>query len=450
MRKIREILRLHLECRLTQRQISASTGVSKGTVSEYLRRAAAAGLTWQEARDMGEVEVEARLFRLVGRAEPPSRAAIDMAWVHREMRRMGVTLTLLWSEYATAVQEGPALGAIPYGYSQFCELYSRYQGHVDVTMRQEHKAGEKVFIDYSGKRPCIHDAQTGEVIAVELYVAVMGASNFTFAEATRTQTKRDFCASTVRTFEFFGATPRVAGPNQLRSAVKGPDRYDPEHQPHVRGAEPALRCGHRARPCRRAPGQGQGRGRSVARPALDPGLPAFNRTFFSLDDLNVAIAELLVRLNTRPFQKLEGMPALGVRDHRPTGDEAAARHTVAVLRPQAGPGQHRLPRRHRRVALQRALPTGAGAGRRALHRRDRRDLPPGQARGQPPAPVVAQGHGEHAARASAQEPSRLRRLATVAADRVGQPPGGPTSARWSRTSSSIVPTRRAAIEPAWL
>src|SRR5215212_6497004 len=166
MRKIREILRLHFESRLTQRQISASTGVSKGTVSEYLRRAAAAGLTWQEARDMGEVEVETRLFRLVGRAEPPSRAPIDMAWVHREMRRMGVTLTLLWSEYAAAVQEGPALGAVPYGYSQFCELYSRYQGHVDVTMRQEHKAGEKVFIDYSGKRPCIHDALTGEVIAV--------------------------------------------------------------------------------------------------------------------------------------------------------------------------------------------------------------------------------------------------------------------------------------------
>jgi len=305
MRKIREILRLHFESHLTQRQISASTGVSKGTVSEYLRRATAAGLTWQVAQEISETQVEARLFRLVGRAEPPSRAAVDMAWVHGEMRRVGVTLTLVWSEYAGAVREGPAVGAIPYGYSQFCELYSRYQGHVDVTMRQEHKAGEKVFIDYSGKRPCIHDAVTGEVIAVELFVGVMGASNFTFCEATRTQTKRDFCASTVRMFEFFGATPRVAVPDQLRSAVKGPDRYDPEINPtyaelsqHYDVAIVPARAGE---PRDKAKVEG---GVLLAQRWILACLR--NRTFFSLEDLNAAIADLLIRFNTRPFQKLDG------------------------------------------------------------------------------------------------------------------------------------------------
>ncbi len=305
MRKIREILRLHFESQLTQRQISASSGVSKGTVSEYLRRAAAAGLTWQAAKEMAETEVELRLFRLVGRSEPPSRSAVDMAWVHREMRRVGVTLTLLWSEYAAAVKDGPSVGAVPYGYSQFCELYARYQGHVDVTMRQEHKAGEKVFIDYSGKRPCIHDAVTGEVIAVELFVAVMGASNFTFAEATRTQAKRDFCASTVRLFEFLGATPRVAVPDQLRSAVKGPDRYDPEINPtyaelsqHYDVAIVPARAGE---PRDKAKVEG---GVLLAQRWILACLR--NRTFFSLEDLNAAIAELLIRLNCRPFQKLEG------------------------------------------------------------------------------------------------------------------------------------------------
>ena len=305
MRKIRAVLLLHFESHLTQRQISASTGVSKGTVSDYLRRAADAGLTWQQAQDLTEEQVEARLFRLVGRAEPPRRAAVDMAWVHREMRRVGVTLTLLWSEYATAVKEGPAVGAVPYGYTQFCELYSRYQGHVDVTMRQEHKAGEKVFIDYSGKRPCIHDAVTGEVVAVELFVAVMGASNYTFAEATRTQSKRDFCASTVRLFEFLGATPRVAVPDQLRSAVKGPDRYDPEINPtyadlsqHYGVAIVPARAGE---PRDKAKVEG---GVLIAQRWILACLR--NRTFFSLEDLNAAIAELLIRLNTRRFQKLDG------------------------------------------------------------------------------------------------------------------------------------------------
>ena len=305
MRKIREILRLHFDSHLTQRQISASTGVSKGAVGDYLRRATAHGLTWDEARGMDEAAVEARLFRLIGRGEPATRVPIDMPWVHHQMRGAGVTLLLLWSEYAEAARNGARVGAVAYRYSQFCDLYARYLGHVDVTMRQEHRAGEKVFIDYSGKRPRVHDMETGEAIEVELFVGVLGASNYTFAEATRTQTKQDFCASTVRMFEYFGGTPRVVVPDQLRSAVKGPDRYDPEINPTyadlARHYEVAIVPARAGEPRDKA--KVEGGVRIVQRWIL---ACLRNRTFFSLEDLNTAIAELLARLNNRPFQKLEG------------------------------------------------------------------------------------------------------------------------------------------------
>lgn len=305
MRKIREILRLRFDSRLTHRQISASTGVSKGAVGEYLKRAEAARLTWDEARVMDDDTVEIRLFRAVGRSEPSPRGPIDFPWVHRELRRTGVTLTLLWSEYAEALRQGPAIGAVPYGYSQFCELYTRYQGHVDVTMRQVHAPGEKVFIDYSGKRPVIHDMHTGEIVAAELFVGVMGASNFTFAEATRTQMKRDFCASTVRMFEYFGGTPRVVVPDQLRSAVKGPDRYDPEINPTyadlARHYEVAIVPARAGEPRDKAKVEN---GVLIAQRWIMACLR--NRTFFSLEDLNAAIAELLDRLNNRRFQKMDG------------------------------------------------------------------------------------------------------------------------------------------------
>jgi transposase len=138
MRKIREILRLHHECHLTQRQISASTGVCKGSVDGYLRRARDSGLTWEEARALDDAAVESRLFRMLGRCEPPRRVPIDFAWVHRELRRVGVTLQQLWIEYREAAASGPATGSTPYGYSQFCDLYASFRGKVDVTMRQVH------------------------------------------------------------------------------------------------------------------------------------------------------------------------------------------------------------------------------------------------------------------------------------------------------------------------
>ena len=225
MRKIREVLRLHHECACENRQIALACCISPSTVSEYLHKAERHGLTWELAKGLSEAEIESRLFTHVGRYEPPARVAIDFDWVHREMRRDGVTLQLLWGEYGKAATESAAR---PYQYSQFCELYSTWRGTRRLSMRQTHRAGEKLFIDYSGKQPRIVDRDTGEVSEVELYVAVLGASNYTFSESTRTQQLGEFCASTVRALEYFGRCPWILVPDQLRSAVSKTDRYDPD------------------------------------------------------------------------------------------------------------------------------------------------------------------------------------------------------------------------------
>ena len=226
MRRIRELLRLKYECGLNYRDIATSTGMSTGSISEYLRRVREADLTWEQAIKLEDHDLESRLFRDGGRNEPGERAPIDLEWVHREMRRTGVTLQLVWTEYRDAVVRDDA-DQRPYQYSQFCERYRQHEKKLDVVMRQPHRAGEKLFVDYSGKKLEIYDRETGEATEVELYVAVLGASNYTYAEATRTQQLGDWVMSTIRAFEYLGAVPQLLVPDQLRSAVSGPDRYDP-------------------------------------------------------------------------------------------------------------------------------------------------------------------------------------------------------------------------------
>lgn len=304
MRRIREVLRLKHELSRNHRQISAATGLSKGSVSEYLRRARDANLDWETARELSESELEARLFKAPGRNVPVDRVPIDCAWVHREMRKKGVTLQLLWVEYSEASLHDPQARR-PYQYSQFCERYRQFRGHVDASMRQEHRAGEKAFLDYSGMRPTIADRETGEVIEVELYVAVLGASSFTFAEATRTQQRDDFIASTARAFEYFGGVPEITVPDQLRSAVSGPDRLDPEINPVF--AEFAEHYSTAVIPARPRKPKDKAKVEVAVQVAQRWILARLrNVTFFSLDDLNAGIAELLEVLNDKPFKKLEG------------------------------------------------------------------------------------------------------------------------------------------------
>src|SRR5579884_1884314 len=305
MRKIREILRLKYELGLGQRAIASSCAVAKTSVCEYLKRAEAAGLTWERARELTDAEVESRLFRHVGRNEPNTRAPIDFLWVHKELHRPGVTLQQLWLEYReAATARGLGRGGA-YQYSQFCDLYADFRARLEPSMRQVHRAGEKVFIDYSGKKPHLVDRETGEVTEVELFVAVLGASNYTFAEATLTQRLGDFVASNVRAFEYFGCVPEVVVPDQLRSAVSGPHRYDP--QINATYLEMAQHYGVAIVPARPKKPRDKAKvevGVQVVQRWILACLR--HRIFFSIDELNAAIAELLERLNARAFQKLDG------------------------------------------------------------------------------------------------------------------------------------------------
>jgi len=304
MRKIREVLRLKYEQGLSQRQIQAATGLSKGSVGGYLQRAERAGITWPTVEPLTEAELEARLFKQLGRNEPPGRTPIDFAWAHKELRRTGVTLQLLCAEYQQASIDAND-GRRPYQYSQFCDLYDGWRAKLDMPMRQPHRAGEKAFVDYSGKKPTIIDPQTGEVIEVELFVVVLGASNYTYAEATLTQQLGDFVGSTIRALEYFGAVPQMLVPDQLRSAVSGPGRYDPDINPSYfelgRHYDTAIIPARPGKPRDKAKVEV---GVLIAQRWILARLR--NRQFFNLAALNEVIGELLEELNARPFQKLEG------------------------------------------------------------------------------------------------------------------------------------------------
>lgn len=304
MRKVREVLRLKHELGLSERPIAAAVGIGHSTVNDYLKRAERAGLRWQDAEPLSDAEVEARLFCQVGRNEPCGRAPIDLGWVHLELRRAGVTLELLWSEYQEAAAQGGS-GLEPYQYSRFCELYRAHARKLSPVMRQVHRAGEKAFIDYSGKKLRLFDPGTGEAVEVELFVMVLGASNYTYVEATRTQELGDFVGATVHGLEYFGAVPELLVPDQLRSAVKTPDRIEPEiNATYAEMAQHYRTAVVPARPRKpRDKAKVEG-GVLIAQRWIVACLR--NRRFFSLEELNAALRELLEKLNTKPFQKLEG------------------------------------------------------------------------------------------------------------------------------------------------
>jgi transposase len=296
MRKIREVLRLKHDARLSTRQIAACARVGRTTVVDYLSRAEAAGVGWPLDPDLSDAALEALLF-------PPAvpanrRQEPDWAYIDAELRRKHVTLMLLWEEYKAATPDG-------YQYSQFCLLFRKWQKKVDVVMRQEHKAGEKLFVDYAGHTVPVVDAATGEVREAQVFIAVMGASNYTYAEASFGQDLASWTGAHRRCFEYLGGVPRVVVPDNLKSGVQKPHRYEPDINPTY--AELAAHYGVVVLPARvRAP---RDKAKAEAGVLLvERWILARlrNRTFFSLDELNEAIAELLLVLNDRPFQKLPG------------------------------------------------------------------------------------------------------------------------------------------------
>ena len=224
MRKISEIIRLKWECGLSNRRIAQSCSIGRTTVAEYLSRAAAAGLSWPLPAEMDEAMLERLLFPPPTLVAPSDRLLPDWSQVHTELRRKGVTLQLLWEEYKARAPQG-------YQYSRFCEMYRMWRGKLTLWMRQEHKAGEKLFVDYCGQTMPVVDPSTGEVRQAQVFVAVLAASNYTFAEASWTQSLPDWIASHQRALAFFGGVPAVVIPDNLKSGVANACRYEPDINP---------------------------------------------------------------------------------------------------------------------------------------------------------------------------------------------------------------------------
>ncbi len=290
MRKTREILRQKLVLGRSHREVARSLGVSPGAVHGAAARAKSAGLDWAAVDALSDEALDARLYGAPG-GDAGERPLPDFAYLHIERKKPGVTLELLHLEY---LEEHPG----GYRYTQFCDYYRAWLKTRRLSMRQEHRAGEKLFVDYSGKKPHIVDPQVGECIEVELFVAVLGASNYTYAEATRTQRGPDWIASHTRALAYLGGAPAMIVPDQLRSGVASPCRYEPGVQRTYE--EMATHYNTTVLPARPAHARDKAKvevGVQIAQRWILARLR--KQTFFSLDALNERIADLLEDLNQR-------------------------------------------------------------------------------------------------------------------------------------------------------
>jgi transposase len=299
MRKLREILRLKWVAQRPHREVARSIGVSLGAVASVVSRARLTGLTWSDVEGLPDEALEQRLYGPpAGAVAAVERPEPDLAWMHRELRRPGVTLELLHVEYLAQHPTG-------YRYSAFCARYRAWRARQRPSMRQVHRAGEKAFVDYAGQRPTIVDATTGAVVAVELFVAVLGASNYTYAEATPTQQSADWIASHTHAVEYFDGVPSAWVPDQLRTGVTAPCRYEPGVQRTY--AEWAAHYGTVILPARPAKPRDKAKV-EVAVQVAERWILARLRheVFTSLAALNARIGELLVDLNARPMKGYGG------------------------------------------------------------------------------------------------------------------------------------------------
>jgi transposase len=296
MRKIREMVRL-AATGLSPRQIAVSVDCALSTVQGCLRRIAAARLTWPLPESLDDVALEQQLYpRKVSVLDTPLP---DFAHVQRELARPGVTRQLLWEEYRDQHSAG-------LGYSAFCEHYRDWLAqHVDPVMRFEHLAGDKCFIDYAGHTASVIDRATGEIRQAQIFIATLGCSNYTFAEATESQSLPDWLGSHVRAFEFFGGVPGACVPDNLKSGITHPHRYDPELNRAY--ADLAQHYAITILPARVRKPRDKAKVENAVQVVERWILAKLrDRQFFSLTELNAAIADLLVEYNQRAFQKMEG------------------------------------------------------------------------------------------------------------------------------------------------
>ncbi len=300
MRLISEVLRLAAQGR-SQREISIGTGLAKTTVNRYLRRAEEAGLSWPLLADLDEAALEARLL-LAGelRGEPRSGRP-EPGWeeVHRELKRRDhhVTLQLLWMEYRERHPDG-------WGYTRFCVHHRAWLGRQDPVMRLPHLAGEKMYVDFCGDTAAVIDASTGEVWQAQVFVSVLGASGYLYAEAMPGQDSQSRLDVRVRTFEFYGSVPEVVVPDNLKAGVNDPCWYDPEVNPSyldlARHHDVAVLPTRPRHPRDKAAAE-------VGVQVVERWVlaPLRNRRFFSLAEWNQAIRERLQQVNDGPFRKLK-------------------------------------------------------------------------------------------------------------------------------------------------
>jgi len=296
MRQIRQMLRLHHEG-VSAREIGRMLSAARSTIQDNLKRARAAGLSWPLAPDMTDAALEERLFSSRG-PKPGRRCRVEPDWpaLAREMKRPGVNLLILWEEYRDAHPDG-------YGYSRFCDLFREFERRLSPVMRQHHAAGDKLFVDYSGKKASIADPATGEVREAEIFVGVLGASSYTYAEATFTQALPDWTGAHVRMFRFFGGVPRLLVPDNLKSGVHKASFYDPEINRSY--AMMAAHYGTGILPARPYKPRDKAKVEAGVRFAQGYILGRLRHlTFFSLAECNKAIGEALVRMNGQPMRRL--------------------------------------------------------------------------------------------------------------------------------------------------
>jgi transposase len=298
MRKTKEVFRLKFDCQLSNRKIAESCLIARSTVAEYLFRFQQAALSWPLPEAMDDARLEELLFPPT--ALPPSteRPLPDWLYIHNELRRKGVTLSLLWQEYKEQYPTG-------YQYSQFCYWYRQWAKKIDPVMRQEHRAGEKLFVDYAGMTVPVYDHQAAKAREAQIFVAVLGASNYCFAEATWTQSLPDWIASHARSFAYFGGVPWVVVPDNLKTGITKACFYEPDINPTY--LDMANHYGTAVIPTRTRKPKDKAKvetGVQIVERWILARLR--DRQFFGLHSLNQAITLLLAELNQKPFQKLPG------------------------------------------------------------------------------------------------------------------------------------------------
>jgi transposase len=296
MRSIKKIIYLSYQSQLSVREISGALDIPKSTVSDYLLRFRESGLSLSDLEEKDSEALYALLFpKPPEKVAAPRKALPDFIQIHQELKRKHVTRLLLWEEYREAHPDG-------YGYTQFCELYNRWRKTLSISMRQVHKAGEKMFVDYSGLTMEIIDPESGETYPAEIFVAVLGASGYTFAEASCDQKKGSFIASHINALEFFGGVSEILIPDNLKSGVTSADWYEPLlNESYQDMAEHYGAVVIPARPYT-----------PKDKPKVELSVKLVqrwilarlrHRQFFSIEELNEAIFELLDSLNRRPMKK---------------------------------------------------------------------------------------------------------------------------------------------------